>query len=110
MAYSIRAQRVVAERARQRRAAQAAAEQAAHAAADAYHAAYLDRERAADVLGISVHKFKRLVLAGKGPVCVKNGTAKQATVRWPLEELTAYKSDPAAYVAARRSSATGDAV
>jgi hypothetical protein len=98
---SIRAQRIVAKLAAQRRAERQAREQAAQAAAQAYHAEFLDRHRAAEFLGISVHQFKRLVAAGKGPACVKRGTAKQATVRWPIAELRAYRDDPAAYVAAK---------
>ena len=37
------------------------------------------RERAAAFLGISVHGLKRLMAAGNGPVCVKNGETRQAT-------------------------------
>jgi hypothetical protein len=95
----LRAQREQ-ERAR-RLAERQAVEQAAQAAAEAYHAEFLDRQRAADFLGLSVHQFKRLVASGRGPSCVKNGTTKQATVRWVIGELRAFKDDPAAYVAAR---------
>jgi hypothetical protein len=101
MGLSIRARRWAAEQARKRLEERQAAEQAAQAAAEAYHAEFLDRQRAADFLGLSVHQFKRLVASGRGPSCVKNGTTKQATVRWRLGELQAFKDDPAAYVAAR---------
>ncbi len=89
------------EQLRQKAAARQAAERERQAAAEAYHAEFLDRQRAADFLGLSVHKFKRLTLAGKGPSCVKNGETRQATVRWHVDELRAYRDDPAAYVAAR---------
>jgi hypothetical protein len=82
--------------------AQRAAEDARlKAEADAYHAAFLDRERAADFLGISVHKLKRMMAAGTGPACQKNGDTKQATFRWPLVELERWKADPGGYTARR---------
>lgn len=101
MGLSIRARRWAAEQARKRLEERQAAEQAARAAAEAYHAEFLDRQRAADFLGLSVHQFKRLVASGRGPACVKNGTTRQATVRWRLGELQAFRDDPAAYVARR---------
>ena len=101
MGISIMAREWLQEDRRRRDAERLAAEQAAQAAAEAYHAEFLDRQRAADFLGLSVHKLKRLVAEGRAPACVKNGEAKQATVRWPIAELRAYKADPVAYVAAR---------
>ena len=101
MGLSLRARAWLDNELRQKAAARQAAERERQAAAEAYHAEFLDRQRAADFLGLSVHKFKRLTLAGKGPSCVKNGETRQATVRWRLGELQAYRDDPAAYVAAR---------
>ncbi len=101
MGLSIRARRWAAEQARKRHEERLAAEQAAKAEAEAYHAEFLDRQRAADFLGLSVHQFKRLVARGSGPSCVKNGETRQATVRWRLGELRAYRDDPAVYIAAR---------
>lgn len=101
MGLSLRAQAVVREQVRRRLAERLAAAQAAHAAAEAYHAEFYDRQRAADFLGISVHRLKRLMAAGTGPACVKRGDTKQAVVRWPIGELRAWKADPAAYVAAK---------
>jgi hypothetical protein len=77
-----------------RRAAEDAQRQAE---ADSYRREFLDRTRAAEYLGISVHRLKRLMSAGTGPACVKNGDTKQATVRWPLVELQRWKSDPRGY-------------
>jgi hypothetical protein len=99
MGLRIRARRWAAEQARKRDEERRAAEPAAQAAAEAYHAEFLDRQRAADFLGISVHQFKRLEARGKGPSCVKNGETRQATVRWWISELQAYRDDPAAYIA-----------
>lgn len=101
MGLSIRAKRFADEQARLKREARAAAEQAAQAAAEAYHAEFLDRQRAADFLGISVHKLRRLITAGTGPAYVKNGDTTQAPVRWPIAELRAWKADPEGYVAER---------
>lgn len=98
---SIRSRRIAAELAREKQAARLAADEAAQAAAEAYHATYYDRQRAADFLGLSVHQLKRLMAAGSGPACVKSGNTKQAHVRWPVDELRAWKADPAAYVAER---------
>lgn len=110
MGLGIRAQRYVNEQTRIKREARAAAERAAQAASEAYHAEFLDRQRAADFLGISVHRLRRLITAGTGPAYVKNGTSKQATIRWPISELRAWKADPAAYLAerARRAAEDGD--
>jgi hypothetical protein len=98
---SIRSRRIAVEMAREKQAARLAAEQATQAAAEAYHATFYDRQRAADFLGLSVHQLKRLMAAGRGPAFVKSGDAKQAHVRWPVDELRAWKADPAAYVAER---------
>jgi hypothetical protein len=108
MGLGIRAREWLREDRRRRLAERLAAEQAAQAAAEAYHAEFLDRQRAADFLGLSVHKLKRLMASGKGPTCVKNGDTKQAVVRWPIGELRAYKADPVGYVAARASHAGKD--
>jgi len=105
MGLSIRSQRLMFERRRQRDAERRAAEQAAAAAAEAYRAAFYDRQRAADFLGISVHRLKRIMGAGLGPACVKRGEAKQARCLWPIEELRAFKADPSGYVARRHADA-----
>jgi hypothetical protein len=101
MGYSLRERAFRKELARLEHENRLQAERAAQAAAEAYHAEFYDRQRAADFLGISVHKLKRLMAAGKGPSCLKLGDAKQATVRWPIGELRVYRADPAAYVAAK---------
>jgi hypothetical protein len=78
-----------------------AAEQAAQEAAERYHAEWLDRDRAAAFLGISVHKLKRMMTAGIGPVCQKNGTSKQATVRWHIDQLRAWQASQSTLPAER---------
>jgi len=99
MGLSLRARAWMDEQLRQKAQARLASERERQAAAEAYHAEFLDRQRLADFLGISVHKFKRLVASGSGPSSVKNGETLQATVRWRINELQAYRDDPAAYVA-----------
>ena len=106
MAYSIRARLVAIEEARRKHAERQAAREAAEAAEAALHAEFYDRHRAAEYLGISTHKLKRLMAAGEGPCCVKAGDTKQATVRWPIGELQAFKADPAGYVAAMSATAS----
>jgi hypothetical protein len=105
MGLSIRSQRLMFEHRRRRDAERRAAEQAAAALAEAYRATFYDRQRAADFLGISVHRLKRLMGAGLGPVCVKRGEAKQARCLWPIDELRAYRADPEGYVARRHADA-----
>jgi predicted DNA-binding transcriptional regulator AlpA len=103
MGLAQRAQRIVDERARQRYAERDAAERQRQAEADAHHAAFLDRERAAEYLGISTHKLKRLMAAGTGPACIKSGLHKQSPVVWALAELQAWKADLRGYNAARNA-------
>ena len=75
-----------------KREARAAADQADLAEAEKFEAEFLDRQRAADFLGMSVHSFKRLHATGKGPACTKAGDAQQSPVRWPIAELRAWKA------------------
>ena len=110
MGMSVRSRRWLTEHHRRRQAARDAAEQAERAIADAYHAEFLDRQRAADFLGISPHRLKRLMTAGRGPACVKSGTAMQAHVRWPIGELRAYRADPEGYVRSRHADAPAEQV
>jgi hypothetical protein len=86
----LRAQREE-ERAR-RLAERQAAKQSAQAAVEAFHAEWLDRQRAAAFLGLSVHQLKRLAASGRGPAGVKRGTAKQAPIRWHVDELRRWKA------------------
>jgi hypothetical protein len=101
MGLSRRAQEWLRRDQARRAAERQAAEQAAQEAAERYHAEWLDRQRAADFLGMSTHRLKRLMAAGTGPSCVKNGNTRQATVRWHVDELRAWAADPRAYIAAR---------
>ena len=75
-----------------KREARAAADLADLAEAEKFEAEFLDRQRAADFLGMSVHQFKRLAASGKGPSCVKAGDAQQSPVRWPIAELRAWRA------------------
>jgi hypothetical protein len=103
MGLSIRSRRVVAARALERHMARLAAAEAAAAAAAEYEASFLDRHRAAAFLGISPHRLKRLMTAGRAPRFLKRGDDKQARVIWPIEELERYRADPAAYLAAMQA-------
>lgn len=103
MGLSIRARRIMAQRAAEKAAAQRAADQEQQRLEAEHHAAYLSRSRAADFLGVSVHRLKRLMTAGTGPTCSKAGESKQSPVRWHIDELRAWKADPRAYIAARNA-------
>ncbi len=85
-----------------RRAAESAAKHAAAAeAAAAFRRDYLNRDDAAAALSMSVHKFKREQLAGRGPVPSKMGDTAQSRVFWARVEISAYLADPAGYNARR---------
>lgn len=101
MGYSERARRLVAERARVRNEQRAAAEREQIAAKKAYDSQFLDRARAADFLGCSTHRLKRMMLAGTGPACLKRGPHRQSPVVWELRELQEWRDDPRAYLARR---------
>ena len=87
----------VRRRAAERNAERDAAERQRQAEAAEYFRTHLDRERAAEFLGISTHRLKRLMAAGTGPACQKSGPHKQSPVVWTLAELERWKADPAAY-------------
>jgi predicted DNA-binding transcriptional regulator AlpA len=103
MAWSIRAREIMARRAAEKATAKLVAQREQEQREADYHAAFYDRERAAAFIGCSVHRLKRLMAAGTGPACIKRGDTKQATVRWPLAELEAWKADPRGYNAAQAS-------
>lgn len=101
MGYSIRSRVIIADRQRRRQEARLEAERAAAEAVAEYHRQFLDRHRAAEFLGVSVHRLKRMQTAGQAPVVVKLGDAKQARVLWPIGELVEFKADPVAYLETR---------
>ena len=103
MGLAKRAQALIHKQVIERAEKRAAEARQRQAAADEYHRLFLGRERAAEFLGISVHRLKRLMTAGTGPTCLKNGTTKQSGVVWPLSELEAWKADPRGYIAARNA-------
>ena len=101
MAWSIRAREIMARKAAEKATAKLTAQREQERLEDEYHAAFYDRERAAAFIGCSVHRLKRLMAAGTGPACIKNGPHKQSPVVWPLAELHAWKADPQGYIAGR---------
>ena len=108
MAYSERARKFIAERARERAEQRAAVERQRQADAAEYHRTHLDRERAAAFLGCSTHRLKRLMAAVTGPACQKAGPHKQSPVVWLLPELERWKADPRDYNAARNAAASAE--
>jgi hypothetical protein len=88
MGMSLRAQAWLREQQLRR----AAERRAAQEAAEAHHAEWLDRYRAAEVLGVSVHQFKRLVASGRGPAGVKSVSTKQSPVRWRRTDLIRWQA------------------
>jgi hypothetical protein len=103
MGLSIRARRWMLEQQRIRHAEREAAEAERERLAAEYHASFLDRARAAEYLGISVAKLRRLITAGTAPRYLKRGDSQQARTVWPIEELERYRTDPAAYLAATQA-------
>lgn len=105
MGLSIRAQAIVNQRVRERAAAKLAEAAQLEAEQQAFHRDHLDRHRTADALGVSVHRLKRMQLAGLGPVTVKpRGDTKQARTYWHRDEIAKYLANPAGYEAAKPSS------
>lgn len=98
---SIRVRRFLHERNLQRQAARLARQAADRELVAEYERDYLDRERAAVHLGISIHKLRRAITAGTSPAYIKHGAAAQATVRFPRSELDEYLANPAAYLTTR---------
>lgn len=101
MGLSIRARRWLKQQQAEKRERRAAEEADREAAARRFHAEFLDRERTAARLGISVHTLKRWGTAGTGPTPIKMGGTKQARTFWPLEEIEKFLANPAAYEAAK---------
>jgi len=102
MGLSIRARQAAWNLHRQREEQRAAEEAEVEAARAEFHRAYLNRQRTAAALGITVHGLKRMMAAGRGPVPVKMGETPQSRTFWAREEIDHYLRDPAAYEAANR--------
>ena len=98
---SIRARQVADERARARLAERLEREAAARAALEEYTRDFLERDRAAAHIGVSVHQLKRMMAANVGPAYLKFGTSRQAVVRFPRVELDEFLADPTAYQTTR---------
>ena len=102
MGYSLRVQALLKkqrlEKQEQRQRERAEAERLA----EEFHRDYADRERTAALLGVSVHRLKRMMAAKIGPAPLKMGTAKQAKVLWETAEIRRYLENPAAYEAEKR--------
>lgn len=107
MGLSIRARRWLDAQMAAKAAARAAAVAEQEQQAAEFARTHLDRERAAAACGVSVHSFKRLQMAGRGPRPTKMGSTRQARTYWQLAEIDAYLADPAAYDRARAAAAAG---
>lgn len=101
MGYSLRVQQLLRERGWEKAKRRAAEEAERARIAAEYHARFLKLDRAAAFLKISTAKLRRMVTAGTAPLSLKRGTHKQAPVVWPIEELQAFKADPANYAQTR---------
>lgn len=91
--------KLAAERLRERlQADEAAAEELARFRAD-----WLDRERAAAALGITVRTLKQWGLEGRGPMPVKAGEHRQSRCLWARADIDAFLRDPQGFEAAKRA-------
>ncbi len=97
MAYSICAQRVAMQLAREKSEARAAAEREEQERRDRVHATWLDRRRAATHLGVSFDQLRRMMTAGTSPAFAKLGHRRQSRTLFPVWELDSWKASPAAY-------------
>ena len=102
MGMSLRAAAIVRDNARRRLAEQLEQERRQAAEAAAFHRDFLDRQRAAEHLGVSVHQLRRMMTAGTSPAYWKTlGDHRQSPVLFPLAELNAWLADRAGYLAGR---------
>ncbi len=99
---SIRARQLARQRSRQRLLDRLDRDAREAAAAVAFHRDFLDRQRAAAHLGVSLATLRRLMAAGTSPAFVKTrGDHKQSPVLFPRVECDAWLADRAGYLAAR---------
>jgi DNA-binding NtrC family response regulator len=56
-----------------------------------HHATFLNRARAAQYLGISIDKLRRMITAGTLPAPIK-GEHKQSPPRWHIDHLREFKA------------------
>ena len=91
------------ERAREKHERRAAQLAAAEAEREAFHRDYLDRDRAAAALGISVNTLRRWITSKRGPTPCKAGDTMQSRTFWAAAEIAEYLRDPAAYERAKRA-------
>jgi len=91
MGLSIRARQWLDEQLRQKAVAKVAAERERERLAAEYAANFLTREQAAEYLGISLPKLRRLITAGKAPPMIK-GAHRQSPPRFPIDGLRAFKA------------------
>jgi DNA-binding NtrC family response regulator len=91
MAYSLRVREILAQRAAEKLAAREAAEREQQRLEAQHHATFLDRTRAAEYLGISLAKLRRMITAGTAPPHTK-GEHKQSPPRWHIDHLREFKA------------------
>jgi hypothetical protein len=91
MAYSIRVREMLAQRAAEKLAAREAAEREQQRLEAEHHATFLNRARAAQYLGISIDKLRRMITAGTLPAPIK-GEHKQSPPRWHIDHLREFKA------------------
>ena len=97
MGYSLRTAAYIREQNRLKAERRAAEMAEAQRVRETFHRDFLDRNRAAAALGLSIHGFKRAQLAGKGPSPTKMGTTPQSRTFWHRDEIARYLANPAAY-------------
>jgi predicted DNA-binding transcriptional regulator AlpA len=96
---SIRAQRIVRERALAKQAERQARLREAEKAAAEFNAEYLTPAAAAHMTGFSVGRLRRLNAEGRGPRPLKLGQHRQSRIRYPRSEVVAWLADRDGYEA-----------
>lgn len=91
MGLSLRARAWMDEQLRLKAAARREAEREQQRLEAEYHATFLDRTRAAEYLGISLAKLRRMITAGTAPPHTK-GEHKQSPPRWHIDHLREFKA------------------
>ena len=107
MGESILARRYRAKMAAKRIEERLQADEAAAEELARFRAAWLDRERTAAALGISVRTLKQWGLERRGPLPVKAGEHRQSRCLWAKADIDAFLRDPKAFEAAKQATVDG---
>lgn len=74
------------------------------AAMEQWQQRWVDQRTAAAMLGVTLAKLRRWMLAGRGPRPSRDGDGPDGRVRFDVHEIRAYLADPSAYESKKSAS------